>query len=215
MRRSLIPAIWILLAVLSSGCVSSLRPEPTVSIRPKNVFQLTSEIPSTIRRVALLPISSSQPDAAAHQLQGVLKAELNHCGQFEVIEISPEQMALWTGRREWRPEEPMPADFIERVARELDCDAILFSHLAAYQPYKPILIGWNIKLVETNTGSIFWAVDEVFDSADADVAKGASRYGQNRVNGWGKLGQEDAVLLSPRKFAQFTLAAVFETLPTR
>lgn len=206
MKRLITMLGWV--ALLCTGCLYPQHSEVPATVRAENVFQLTTQLPSTIRRVAILPISSSQTENPS-QLQSVLEGELNRSGRFEIISISPEQMALWTGRRQWRPEDALPADFFQRLASALDCDAILFAHLASYQPYKPIEMGWNIKLVDVHTGSIFWAADEVFDSANPDVAKSAAHYGG------GHSGQEDAVLLSPRRFAQFTLAAIFETLPVR
>jgi hypothetical protein len=204
-----------LMAWLATGCLFPKAADAPAQLQPKNVFQLTTELPSTIRRVAILPISCSLPDNGTAQLQDVLESELNRFGRFEIIDVSPEQMTLWTGRPRWRPEAALPADFYQKLASTLDCDAILFPHLAAYQPYKPMVLGWNLKLVEVNTGSIFWAVDELFDASDPEVAKLAARYGRGRDNDMGRLGQDDAVLLSPRRFAQFTLAAVFETLPAR
>ena len=190
-----------------------------VPVQPQNVFVLTTQLPSLIRRVAVLPISAeaahAQAGAGSVQLQAVLSAEFGRSGRFEVVEISSEQMARWTGRRSWPPEEPLPADFLANIRAALDADAVLFAHLAAYQPYKPLLIGWNLKLVETSSGYILWAVDEVFDAADPAVAKSAARYGRGGDTGWGRLGGEDAVLLSPSRFAQFTLGAAFGTLPDR
>jgi hypothetical protein len=199
-----------LLATLSfSGCRHPAEPPPEA--RPQNVFQLTPYLPSVIRRVAVLPISTStdgqEAAAGSAHLQPILAAELNRSGQFEVVEVGAEQMARWTGRRVWSPEEALPADFLEQMRTAVDADAVLFAHLSAYQPYKPMLMGWNLKLVDANAGYIIWAADQMYDAADPVVAKQAVRYGPAKESRWGRLGTDDSVLLSPKRFAHFTLEA--------
>jgi hypothetical protein len=187
--------------------------------KPTNVHRLASFIPPVIRRVAVLPISTDTEDWQAEvdrvNLQGVVQTELNKAKRFELVAIPSTQLRSWTGRPTWRSDDILPSDFLKRLKETYDCDAALFVHLSAYHPYRPIVIGWNMKLVEAAGRYVLWSIDETFDSNDSSVANAAQYYFLQHTPGEHADPERTAILMSPRQFAEYTLSAVFDTLPTR
>jgi len=58
-------------------------------------------------------------------------------------------------------------------------------------------------------------VDEVFDARVPEVAAAARRYAQQHPDAGSSIYGPAGVLVSPRRFGQFTASAVVETLPGR
>lgn len=217
-------AVWsaaALAAVLLCGCASLDRsswhqsPGPGPVYRPTNYFCAVMTLPAHLRRVAVLPLSvpegSWEAEAGRDALREVLLAELGKAQRFEVVAISPEQMRDLSGRAAVRPEEPIPQDLVRRLRQQWGCDGALFTHLQPYQPYPPLKLGWNLKLVDLHGRQIIWAADEVFDASEAPVARAAVRYA--REHG-ASTDEASLILTAPRRFAQYTLAALFARLPT-
>lgn len=210
-----------LFSFVVSGCASGGSSPASLasSYRPSNVHQAVQRLPSHIRRVAVLPVSVEtgdwQAEEGATDLAPVLYAELGKVKAFELVAVSPERMRQWTGKACWSAEEKLPPDLFEHLADALGCDAVLFVHLRPYHAYPPLAVGWNFKLVAAKAKSVLWSADEVFDSAEATVAKAAEEYGRDHVEGLRPLGDAGGVLNSPRRFSQFTLSALLGTLPAR
>ena len=118
-----------------------------------------------------------------------------------------------TGRDAWRADEVLPHFFFEKLRNELACDAVLFTHLASYHAYEPIVLGWAMKLVDGQNTQVLWAADEVFDAGRQPVAQAAEGFGQTFRERWFHSSNQEGVLLSPRLFGQYTLGALFATLP--
>lgn len=175
-------------------------------------------LPESIRRVAVLPLASA-PDSTAESgrqtLDPILQAELSKSRLFERVQVTSEQLRQWTGRSEWSSDEQLPLDLLQRIRTATGCDAVLFCRLTQYRPYKPLAIGWNMKLVEVRQPRIWWSVDEVFDAGDPAVVNGARRYYQNQARQTGPLADSYTILDSPRRFGQYTLATLLGTLIPR
>ena len=211
--------LWVaFLTLLCSGCLfrkSSAAKTP--SFRPSNVYRAGQKLPAEIRRVAVLPVSIEygdwQAEESLKQLEPVLHTELGKRKRFELIMVAPEQLRQWTGKGCWSAEEKLPIDLFERLQEALGCDATLFSQLRPYHAYKPLVVGWNFKLVGAKNKSILWSADEVFDASEQTVANAAEDYYKGQAAGPAK--DPSSVLMSPRRFSQFTLSAVLGTLPER
>jgi len=129
--------------------------------------------------------------------------------------VTPEQLTQWTGKPRWSATEKLPARFLELLHDELDCDAVLFARLSRYKPYPPLAMGWTLELVFVDHSQICWAADEVFDMSERDVAVSAQRYGRRQFEGPDLHLSLSSISLSPRQFAQYSLATLLATLPTR
>ena len=210
-----------LLAWFLAGCATARHPELVLGpkYKPSNVYQLSSFVPPPIRRVAVLPITASPQDWAAEngreQLQPVLQTEFTKSKRFETVTVSPEQIRAWTGRATWRSDDVLPADFFARLQQSYGCDAVLFTHLSSYHAYRPLVLGWNIKLIELSGSYVIWSVDETFDANNAPVANAAQVYYLKNTPTETTAPDHSTIMASPRQFAHYSLAALFETLPVR
>jgi hypothetical protein len=219
------PLVLACAAALASawltGCASS--PYGSVPVvaayRPDNFYRLAPRLAPDVRRVAVLPISADPGDWQAAEgsgaLQPVLQSELGKAQMFELASVSGEQLRQWSGKEIWQAEERLPTNFLAQVRDATGCDAVLFSHLHPFHAYRPLVVGWRFKLVDARTAEVLWAVDEVFDSADAAVANAAQRYAQTHGESWRPLADPSSILASPKRFSQYTVSALLATLPAR
>lgn len=208
---------WLLV-----GCKALLPANDMVigpAYKPSNVYRASAVMPATLRRVAVMPLAAATEDAATEEgraaLEAVLGAEVAKTRAFETVLLSAAQMVKLTGRPGWSAEEALPASLVKAVRESVGCDAILFPRLSLFRAYPPIAIGWNIKLVECQESRIVWSVDEVFDSGDGAVANAARLYYKEHLRQPEPLSDSMSVFSSPRRFGQYTLQAVFATLPAR
>ncbi len=187
--------------------------------QPRNFYRSARYIPVQIRRLAVLPVTVEAADWQAEEgrteLEPVLFAELGKVNAFELVPVTPNQLREWTGKARWNAQEKLPADFFEHLQNALSCDAVLFSHLRPYRAYKPLVLGWNLKIVETKDKSVLWAADEVFDASEAVIARAAESYCREHVENVKPLADSSNILNSPRRFSQYTLSALLATLPER
>jgi hypothetical protein len=210
-----------LVALFGSGCISFVPPRVSSgpSYRPSNFFRFSSELPPQIRRLAVLPMSVEPGDWQAEEgrtaLEAVLYSELGKVKAFELVAVTPTQLQQWTGKPCWTAQEKLPPEFFDDLQTQLGCDAVLFAHLRPYHAYKPLIIGWNLKLVWAKYQTIVWSADEVFDASSAPVARAAQDYAREHVAGVRPVGDSDSLLSSPRSFSQYTLSALLATLPER
>lgn len=188
--------------------------------KPSNVYRSGPIIPVHIRRVAVLPISATPADWQANELrlelQSVLQSELGKTKSFEQVVVTQEQLREWTGRSSWLPEDKLPPDIFIKITAETGCEAILFARLHPFHGFKPLVAGWEMKLVDVHTTQIIWAVDEVFDAGEPVIAQSAMQWFRNNYQpGLDRHIESDAVLVSPRRFNAYALNSLFSTLPAR
>jgi hypothetical protein len=203
-RRQLFPLqSHVLFGLAVSGLLSGCATNPLEdrvwgpSYQPQNIYTEGSTLPAKLRRLA--------------SLEPLLLAELGRVNQFELVPVTPEQLHRWTGRSSWTGEEKLPQDFFEKLRAAVGVDGVLLSRLTQYRAFEPLAIGWRIKLLDAQNPSVVWAIDEVFDARQSDVANAARRFAQAHPTA----GDSRATLMSPRRFAQYTASAVFQTLPAR
>src|SRR5216117_1853133 len=187
--RSCFRAGWLagFLPLFLAGCatVPFLNQATIPSYKPANVYREEAFLPPNIKRVVVLPLTTLTDEAATDYgrdtLEPVLLGELGRSRQFELVEVSPEELRLLTGRSAWSGEELLPQDFFERLRAKLGVDAVLFCRLTQYRAYEPLAVGWRLKLVDADEPHILWAVDEVFDARVPEVAAAARRYAQQHA----------------------------------
>jgi hypothetical protein len=145
----------------------------------------------------------------------VLVAELIKTSAFEVTPVSREQLRAATGRSEWTADEVLPSDFCSHVRAITGCDAVLFCRLRQFRAYPPLIVGWDLKLVDASQCSVLWAVDEVFDSGKPAVASAAQGYYARAIGRGTLAGDPEMIMMSPRLFGQYAAASSLEALPAR
>ena len=210
----------------ASGCfvtrwIKSKIEKPVArSYTPSNVYRSMESLPADLRRVAVLPLtalgSGSDLQAGQQSLQPVLIQELTKAQRFEIVAVSAEKLRRWGGKTHWKAEEPFPAELLSKLREQYSCQAVIFAEVTQFQAYGPLQIGWRLKLIESRRGEIVWAADEVFDAGVPEVSTAATRFAKaSQKQSDEELISEKLILSSPRRFAEYTLQALFHTLPHR
>lgn len=212
-------AAWIGVVGCLTGLASSaLGSDLRQTNPPWNVYRAAPGLPRDLQRVAVLPLFtgrvSIEPESRV-QLEQALHAELLRSGFAETMPVPPDTLRRLFGRSAWAADEPLPPDFLARLRTETAADAVLFAEVTAYRPYRPALLGWRLRLVDTRSATTWWAADQLFDTTDARLLRSAVRWEragqpwwQRRPDGW-------RTLQTPRELARLTSATLLATLPGR
>jgi hypothetical protein len=225
-------SVWLALLVAFSlaGCTAVREslllpaPEPPAYYHPSNVYAYSQTLPASLRRVALLPLTTASAvasqEAGVEELEPLLQSELEKTKRFEVVTLSGEQLRQLTGQSAWRADEALPLDFFDRLQKATGCDAVMFSQVTRYQPYQPLAVGWKLNLA-SKTGltnaepQILWSVDEVLDAGDSHIAAAAKTYYSQHIQNEQSSSDSGTILRSPAMFGRFSLAVFFATIPDR
>jgi hypothetical protein len=189
------------------------------SYQPGNIHRQSERMPESLRRVAILPLSIAVEEPLRMEgreaLQPLIYSELAKCNVFELVYVTHAELQQWTGRSGWRANEKLPLKFFEKLKDQSGCNGVLFCELTQYRPYKPLVIGWRLKLVDGDELNSWWSADEVFDAGEASVSNAARRYYSEHFRDSAASNDSNFILSSPRRFGQYTLSALFATLPSR
>jgi hypothetical protein len=207
-------------AWLLAGCASAPWPLSGMApaYQPDNIYGSDTKLPDHLRRVAVLPIAAGPQLESEHgqdMLQPVLQTELGKTKRFELIWITPERLQTWTGKRTWSAAEPLPSHLQRALTNQFGCDGVFFSELTRYQPYTPLALGWNFKLVDLKSAQVLWGADEIFDASDPRVASGARSYQSKHSTLCASLADSRSILVSPTAFGHYTVGAIFTKLAPR
>src|SRR5690606_34627549 len=145
-------------------------------------------------------------------LETIFHGELVGTGRFEVIPVNRALLEEWTGRMTYASFEALSPALFESLQREYAVDGILFTDLSRYSPYRPLGIGVRSKLV-TSDGSIVWAIDELFDAGQGDVARGARAFYLGHIRQAYPLDSSRSILQSPGRFGKYAAHTIYQTLP--
>jgi hypothetical protein len=233
-----IPTLAALMAAwLAAGCSSTYLSSPYLptqvqdlgpGYKPSNIYLRAPALPADLKRVALLPLTTTTPtqflEAGAESLEPILYAELEKSKRFELVPVSREQLRQWSGEPGWRADEPLPPDLFEKIRSATACNAVMFSQITRYQPYQPVAVGWKFSLIETPVKSIetkaaksaiIWSADEVLDSGDPAVATSARNYYTQHLRNEAASADVSTMMSSPTRFGQYTIATLLATMPER
>lgn len=210
------------LLVWETGCASSLRTKlvvPGPIYVPTNVFRAGEKLPASLKRVAILPMSPAGSGTELAQapatLEPLLLRELGKSARFEVIPLTATVLKQATGKSAWNAADVFPTNFFDRLRSVTGCDAVLFSEVTVYKPYPPMVMGLRLRLMDVDGPTVWWAVDEVFDAAEAAVANAAKRHHLSNAGKPAELTDPGEVLLSPRRFGGYAAHALVNTCPRR
>ncbi|HWI58353.1 MAG TPA: hypothetical protein VNZ22_14090 [Bacillota bacterium] len=210
---------WLALTTLLAGCTGHI-PRPVdfrSEYHPENVFLWSSALPSSLKRVALLPLVTDTGSVDLVEgraaLEPILRTELVKTKRFEIFPLSPECLRTRTGQVSWSGEEPLPPEFFAWLRETTGCDAVLFCRLTTFRAYAPLAVGWRLRLVDLHTRTTLWAADEVFDAGRPSVQAGARHYQQAEAHPSIACPDEWSINHSPRQFGQYTAAQLLATLP--
>jgi TolB-like protein len=108
--------------------------------------------------------------------------------------------------------EKSPLETLKQVRKDLGYDAILTGTIRDYQSYPRLAVSMRLRLVDLNDGELLWAMEQVWDSTDMELAK--------RMRGFFKTEMTDEFqplnwrmgLISPNIFNKFVSYEVGETI---
>jgi len=209
----------LLTALLLAGCETA--PDLSDPVRfgpyytPKN-FRGEARLPAEIRRVLVLPVAVGNlaPEETAETLDRVVAAALQAQQRFEVVAFTRAEALRLLGQREVSSTTALPHGMIEQLTSRYAVDAILFTDVTVFQPYRPQALGLRSKLATVRDVRIIWNFDEIVSASDPAVANSARREAL-KAKGTEPIDRSPATLLSPSRFAAFAADAMFRTLPPR
>lgn len=182
---------------------------------PTNYYQ-KGPIPASVRRVVILPLYSEKWDHLdMTDLQSSFASELGKRNQFEVVVALPDQISRIFGEHQVSSAAQIPADRFGTLVDIYGADAVLFTDLTSYYPYRPIVMGVRCKLVDSRTADILWSFDTVFDSGNPEIATAARRFHLDETAPPYPLQNSSSILQSPLRFSKYVADAAFTTLPER
>lgn len=205
--------------LLFAGCTSADLPRASIHgpfYAPSN-HTAVAQLPSSLRRVALLPLSAG-PDVPLATLRGLDEAvhsELNRAQRFEVISVSREQLARHFGVDQLNSSEALPPGFLEKLKIEFAVDAVLFVDLTEFSPYPPLAVGLRAKLATPDGAALLWSFDATFNASDPSVANAARKYALGSTTSETPVDLSRGVLQSPARFTAYASSSAFATLPPR
>lgn len=183
--------------------------------RPTNIYPV-ERLPLSFARVVLLPCYHKDPDSSLLSFcDDIFFRELSQERIFEIIQLSPRDLAELVGKPRVSSLEPLPASFLKTIESKTFANGVLFVDLDSYRPYRPMSLGVRAKLVDLKSGEFMWAIDETFDAGHADIIVGTTQFQEklqvraisDRTGG--------SVLHSPRIFTKYVASTIFSTLPKR
>ena len=214
-------ALFLISILAMAGCVADktsaiIRNPAPPSVQLRNVYR--PPLDGRVLRVAVLPLAGDvQPPDALHEMDKTFLAEFNKTQMFEGVGVSRVEMVEMTRQEQISSVETIPSELITALRQKYDVEAVLFTDITHYRPYRPIAIGVRTKLVSLGNQGVLWAIDSTFDSQEPGVAAAARTFGklteQNQINVMAA--DSSGVLLSPLRFARFVAREIFATLPPR
>ncbi|MBI2470985.1 MAG: hypothetical protein HYV59_07035 [Planctomycetes bacterium] len=199
--------IAILCSLTITGCFSTPpHRSSTLSYNKSDEFKKIQ-----IRRVLLLPFEYNiDREAVIDEVTEAFSVELRKIGSFEVVVPTGNKTTLLSEHEIWI-KGSVNINTLVTLKKKYDADAIIFGNITNYRPYEPMLLGVKVGMISTDTGSVVWSADGVFDSNENEVAELVKQYFESThqksaLYGW-KL-----ILLSMRRYSQFVANQITETL---
>ena len=217
-RRLLTISVLLLGSAVFSGCIVPPADDPArlgPFFTPRN-HTGEAHIPSTVRRVVVLPISGGAvaPAESVAALDAVFASELQRQNRFEVVTLTRADCLRRFQAEEFPSVGVLPTTLMTRLEQEFGADAVMFIDLTVFKPYRPIAIGVRAKLATiANPTRLIWTFDNVYSTADAAVANSARAHFIDTDGGRIPADLTPSVLQSPAKFAAYVSSSMFSTLP--
>lgn len=213
-------ALGVALTLLLAGCATP--PALTDPVRhgpfyaPAN-FAGEPVLPAGMRRVLVLPISveGAADEETGLMLDAVLLAALQKQARFEVVPLGRAEARRMFGAGAYASSAALPPGFLQALASRTGADAVLFTDLTTYEPYRPLTLGLRAKLATVRDVRLVWTFDEVISARDPAVANSARRHFLRGDRAAQPVDLSPAALQSPSRFAAYVAETMFGTLPPR
>lgn len=168
-----------------------------------------------LRRVVLLPLHGgtlATPETLA-AIDTSVAAALQAENRFEVVPLPRAELARKFRLPEISSAAALPRGFLTWLQEEYGAEAVLFVDLTVFSAYRPLSVGLRGKLAKVDGSRLIWSFDDVFSADDPAVVNSVRRYYFKGDRGKVPVDLSPGVLQSPTRFAGYTVAAMFATLP--
>lgn len=179
-----------------------------------NVYQDGEALNQRVSRVAMLPFyKGAYSHIDMEPVEQLFAAEIMKLRLFELVPVKPERLSELFSSERFSSVEALPENLLSRLEEAYGVDGALFIDVTHYQPYQRVSLGVRAKLVETKTGSIVWAADELFDAASPPVANAARLHYNTRSSiGPYPMNYSYYALDTPSRFAAYVAHALFSEI---
>ena len=165
-----------------------------------------------IRRVIVIPFAyESDREEVVKEVTESITMELQKTGEFDVVLPYENIGSFLEGRQVW-DKGSIRGEILTEARRRFGADAVIWGAITNYKPYKPLVLGLKLGMISTDTGSLLWNFDGVFDSNETKVTnmvksyfEKSSQQGQS-IYGW------EIMLLSMGQYTRFVANQVISTL---
>lgn len=206
------------IAVLFSGCgtIHQVNSEYDTTIGKKrkttNVYQ-DGELSGQLSRVAVLPMFKGEYGHMDLSLiEENIRLELAKLGLFEVISVEPEVMKELFAEERFSSIGVLPVHLVEKLHARYAVDGLLLLDLSYFKAYQPVGIGIRAKLLNSDTGKLVWAADEIFDSSNPEVSNAARKFYKTESIIAFPLHNTKSVLHSPSRFSKYVGNSLFRAI---
>lgn len=201
------------LAAAALGLCSCVVTSATVDEAPLAQPRVVSDFDTyRLRRVGVLPVLGGEyGEVNNDDLQAALHTEFTARGGFEVVLIGVDDLVGLEPMRAWSRGWYQPRTILE-LARRHRLDALLAGTVTARQAHPPQQLGMSVDLVASATGQTIWSSSVHLDASEERTRASVQDWAERSVGDvtdstW------EALLLSPRRFAQLAARELARTLP--
>ena len=195
--------------MLCAGCHAISRPEPPRTnhyyINPRANF-------TTVGRVVLLELENlSARQELSEILSQTLADGLNKQHLFSVQTVMHSDPIWQTLNLDNIKAQAL--DDLAALRQTLNVGGVLFGTIQRYQSFPHLQVSINLKLVDTRSGQLLWAFEDVWDSGDKAVENRMRKFFEEQMRSGYEPMDWQIMLLSPRAFERFVVYEITETLP--
>lgn len=137
------------------------------------VFVTSTRMPVDVQIVGILPVTvalgrdgSSVMTSGRDIVNRSLGVEIQRTGVVKPVAILPDQLEMLTGRMRWRSGDALPEDMLKNIAEKTPVQAILFSEVTEYDPYRQLVLGLRFHMVDVRSGETIWQMDHLFQGRE-------------------------------------------------
>ena len=201
--------LTIMAAMLSSGCKSII---DTLPPRTNHYYINPRANMATVGRVALLELDNlSTRQELAETFTQTLADELGKRSLFSIRKVMRSDTVWQTLKLDNMKSHTL--DDLAAARQALSADAVLFGTIQRYMSFPHLQISLTLKLVDTRSGQLLWAFEDVWDSGDKAVEKRMQKYFKEQMRTGYEPMDWNILVTSPLAFNRFVAWEVAQTLP--
>ena len=166
----------------------------------------------TVGRVALLELDNQTTRAELSEtFTQTLADGLGKRHLFSIQKVMQSDPA-WQTHRLGNMQSHSLSD-LASARQALGVDAVMFGTLHRYMSFPHLQIGLTLRMVDTRSGQLLWAFEDVWDSSDKAVERRMQKYFREHLRTGYEPMNWQILITSPRAFEQFAAYEIAQTLP--